>query len=94
MLNPAELSPKPKPLMNISKAPVTESIALVTPGMFALLIAVLTSDNAVPPGVIVSPLMTKVLPLVTVVPDATVNTGCDKCHALEPTCTQLFESFL
>mgnify|MGYP001033787083 CR=1 FL=1 len=29
-----------------------------------------------------------------IVPDATETTGCDKCHALDPTCTQVLASFL
>ena len=28
------------------------------------------------------------------VPDATENTGCDSCHACDPTCTQALLSFL
>ena len=62
--------------------------------MFALLIAVFTSERAVPPGVTVSPLMEKVLPLVTVVPDATVNTGWLLCHAFVPKFTHALLEFL
>ena len=89
VLNPAVESPNPKPLWNISRALVEVLMLEDTPGILALLIAVLTSDNAVPPVVTCTPLICMVADPVTVVPDATVFTGSVKCQALEPKCTQV-----
>ena len=74
--------------LGISNALVELLMLDVTPGIFALLIAVLTSVNAVPPVVTCIPFICMVADPVTVVPEAIVNTGKDKCHALDPTCFQ------
>ena len=60
VLAPAVESPKSPPLWNISKLPVTVFTLDVIPGTLALFIAVLTSDNAVPPVAIVVPLICNV----------------------------------
>ena len=85
---PSDESPTALPLWKISRLPVVEltlALTLVTLDPTA----VATSDNAVPPGVIVIPFMTNVLPDVTVVPEATVTTGSDVCQSDDPTCTQV-----
>ena len=87
VLAPPVESPSALPLWNISRLPVVLLIAEVT--LVTLdPIAVLTSDNAVPPDVIVTPFITMFL-VDTTVPDATEITGKDVFHAVEPTCTQV-----
>ena len=60
VLLPADESPNAPPLWKISRLPVIVFTLDVIPGTLALFIAVLTSDNAVPPVVIVVPFITKV----------------------------------
>ena len=92
VLNPAVESPKPKPLWNISRLLVVLLILEETPAILALLIAVLTSDNAVPPVCTCTPFICILFEFVTVVPEATDKTGSEECQALEPICTQVLLS--
>ena len=85
-------SPSSPPSWNMSKFPVVVLMLELTPGMFAAFKAVLTFDNAVPPVCTVIPLIFMLWPFVTVVPEATDTIGSDKCHALDPNCTQVFDS--
>ena len=57
-----------KPFEYISKKPVTLSTSAVTPGMFALLIDVLSAVKVVPDNVTVVPLIVIACPFVKMLP--------------------------
>ena len=81
-------SPSALPLWKISRLPVVLFTLAVTLVTFDP-ITDATFESVVPEVVIVTPFITKVCPLTTVVPEATDTTGRDVDHASDPTCTQV-----